>query len=226
MEAEALAPVQKLVQAVQFHFIKYSICGIISDALRSLRDMAYGTRKVLIFGAIGLVVALIASSSMLVLPNLITGVYGKTGTLSVRVTDAPVPDLKHLNLTITSLEVLNASDGWVSVPIKGGSVYFDLLALVNITRDIAEGELPVGNYTKIRMEISNANATLGDGSTIDLRVPPGHIDIKVGFEIKQGQTTDLLIDITADRVKIASEGKSGRTPNLNPQFKAVVTPPP
>lgn len=187
--------------------------------------MAYGVRKILVFGVIGVLAALIVSSSLFILPNLITNVYGKTGTLSVKVTDAPVPDLKHLNLTITSLEVLNASDGWVSIPIKGDSVYFDLLALVNVTRDLAESEIQVGNYSKIRMAVSKANATLGDGSTIDLRVPPGHIDIHVKFEIKAGKTTVLLIDITADKVKIANEGKSGKTPNLNPQLKAIVTPP-
>ncbi|MGB9622904.1 MAG: DUF4382 domain-containing protein, partial [Candidatus Bathyarchaeia archaeon] len=113
----------------------------------------------------------------------------------------------------------------VSIPIKDGHAYFDLLTLVNVTKDLAASEIPVGNYSKIRMEISKANATLSDGSMIDLRVPPGHIDIHVKFEIKAGKTTDLLIDIIADRVKIANEGMSGKTPNLNPQFKAIVTPP-
>jgi len=187
--------------------------------------MAYGIRKVLMFGVIGILAAIILSSSMFILPNLFTKVYSKTGTLSVKVTDAPVPDLKHLNLTITSLEVLNASDGWVSIPLEDGQAYFDLLALVNVTRDLAVSEIPIGNYSKIRMDISKANATLCDGSTIDLRIPPGHIDIHVKFEIIAGKTTYLLIDITADRIKIASEGISGKTPNLNPQFKAIVTSP-
>ena len=56
------------------------------------------------------------------------------GTLIIKVTDAPV-DLKHLNMTIDSFEVRNKTDGWITVPIEGGRVSFDLLQLAFAARD-------------------------------------------------------------------------------------------
>ncbi len=172
-----------------------------------------------------LIIAAVSLSSM-ILPNIFPPVTAKTGTLMVKVTDAPVRDLKHLNLTINSLEVCNETGNWTALPILGGVASFDLLQLENVTRDLALGEIPPGNYTKIRMQIVSANATLADGTVIQLRVPPGHIDIRVHFEIKAGKTTSLVIDIIVDKVNIAERGRSGKPANLNPQFKAIMIPPP
>jgi len=178
----------------------------------------------LVYGVIGILAATLLSSSILMLPNIFMA-NAKTGTLVVKVTDAPVPDLVHLNLTISSVYVLNHTRGWVPLNIEGGSLYFDLLTLDNVTRDLAIGNIPVGNYSKIRLQIDTANATLSDGTEIDLNVPPGHIDLQVKFEIKAGETTGLIVDIVADKVEIAERGNEGKPANLNPQFKLVVEPP-
>lgn len=83
----------------------------------------------------------------------------------------------------------------------------------------------MGNYTKIRMRIVSSNATLADGNVFTLNVPPGHIDISVVFEVKPNKTTGLIVDIDVNKIEIAERGKSGKPPNLNPQFKAIVVPP-
>ena len=104
--------------------------------------------------------------------------------------------------------------------------YFDLLKLENVTMDLAISEgILIGNYTKIRLQIVTANAILGDNRTIELSVPPGHIDLKTHFEIKKNATTNLIIDIMFDKIKIAERGNSGKPANLNPQFKVIVVPP-
>ncbi|MEM2936197.1 MAG: DUF4382 domain-containing protein [Candidatus Bathyarchaeia archaeon] len=192
--------------------------------------MAYDARKILFSGAMGLLAAILiiaaVSLSPMILPQIFPPVTAKTGTLLVKVTDAPVHDLKRLNLTINSVEICNETGNWIALPILGGVASFDLLQLENVTRDLAIGEIPPGNYTKIRMRIVSANATLADGSIIPLNVPPGHIDVRVHFEIKAGKTTSLIIDIIVDKVQIAERGRSGKPANLNPQFKAIVIPPP
>ena len=188
--------------------------------------MAYSSKKILYYGSIGVIAAVLiiaAAYSSLCLPIFQVG--AKTGTLIVKVTDAPVPDLRHLNLTINNVEVSNETGNWETLPISGGSMYFDLLQLQNVTKDLAIGSIPVGNYTKIRMQIVTANATLADGRNITLNVPSGHIDIKVHFEIKDGKTTSLIIDIIVDKIEIAERGMSGKPANLNPQFKAITSPP-
>ena len=153
-------------------------------------------------------------------------VEAKTGTLIVKVTDAPVPDLKHLNLTINRVEVRDEAGNWTSTGLLSADTYFDLLKLENVTMDLAISEgILIGNYTKIRLQIVTANAILGDNRTIELSVPPGHIDLKTHFEIKKNATTNLIIDIMFDKIKIAERGNSGKPANLNPQFKVIVVPP-
>jgi len=172
-----------------------------------------------------LLAAALVVAAVVVTPMVLPAVEAKTGTLIVKVTDAPVPDLRHLNLTIDQVQVCNVTGHWTPLSILGGVAYFDLLKLDNVTRDLSINEIPKGNYTKIRMQIATANATLADNRSIPLNVPPGHIDIQVHFEIKPGKTTSLIIDIIADKIQIAERGKSGKPANLNPQFKAVTVPP-
>jgi hypothetical protein len=187
--------------------------------------MAYETRKILIYGVIGILAATILSSSIMMLPNLFVNVNARTGTLVVKVTDAPVPDLLNLYLTISSVEVLDHTGGWIPLPVSVETNYFDLLKLENVAIDLAIGKILVGDYSKIRLKIDTASATLSDGRQIDINVPPGHIDLQVKFEIKEGKTTGLIVDIIADKAQIAESGRSGKPANLNPQFKLVVMPP-
>jgi hypothetical protein len=140
------------------------------------------------------------------------------GTLIVLLKDAPV-DLRHLNLTIDNLAVHNVeNETWIDIPFANGTeeVYFDLLALENVTMTLSIADIPTGNYTKIRMKVKTANATFSDGDTADLTVPPGHVDIIIHFEIKSDATTILLIDMQADWVAISKTNK------LRPVFKADV----
>jgi len=190
-----------------------------------MKKMAHETHKVFVYGAMGILAATLLSSSLWMLPNLFMPVNAGKGTLVVKVTDAPVPDLLNLYLTITSVDVLDPTGGWTPLTIDGGKQYFDLLKLENVASDLAVGTLPVGSYSKIRLRIESATATLGDERRIDLNVPSGHVDLQIKFEIVEGATTGLIVDIVADKVQIAERGRSGMPANLNPQFKCVVIPP-
>ena len=187
--------------------------------------MAFGTQRIALFAATGITIAVVVFASIYWGPSLFPGAQAKTGTLVVKVTDAPAPDLKNLNLTINSVQVLNKSDGWIDVTVPGGEAYFDLLKLQNVTMNLGNVTLEPGNYTRIRLGIIKANCTLDDDTTTELNVPPSRVDIKVQFEIKAGSTTVIIIDIEVDRIQIAQRGKSGQIPNLNPQFKGIVVPP-
>lgn len=193
--------------------------------------MMYTSRKKLYYGAAGFLAAVIliavVSSTPMILQTIFPPVVeAKTGTLIVKLTDAPVPDLKHLNLTINRVEVRDEAGNWTSTGLLSADTYFDLLKLENVTMDLAISEgILIGNYTKIRLKIVTANATLGDNRTIELSVPRGHIDLKTHFEIKKNATTNLIIDIMFDKIKIAERGNSGKSANLKPQFKVIVVPP-
>jgi hypothetical protein len=187
--------------------------------------MENGTKKLGLRIAAGFLVAITILLAVFASGIQLPTVKAQTGTLTVLLTDAPT-DLEHLNITINSLSALNVDDpeeNWIELDFvdEKESVYFDLLALYNVTLELSSQEIPVGNYTKLRMEIETANATKTDGEIIeDLKVPSGKLDIIIHFEIDGAETTYLLIDMEADWVAIS------RSNRLRPIFKAMIAEPP
>ena len=183
--------------------------------------MENGTKKLGLRVAAGFLVAITIILAVFASGIQLPTVKAQTGTLTVLLTDAPT-DLEHLNITISSLSALNVDDpeeNWIKLDFVDEKkfVYFDLLALYDVTMELSSQEIPVGNYTKLRMKIETANATKADGEIIeDLQVPSGKIDIIIHFEIDSDETTYLLIDMEADWVAIS------RSSRLRPVFKATI----
>lgn len=177
-----------------------------------------GTGKIVLYALAGVLISLMIVAGLFVSGVQFPGTTSpetkrQTGSLIVLFTDAPV-NLTHLNVTVDSFSILNDT-GEISLPFVGNvsEISFDLLALQNITETITNSPVPLGNYTKMRMTVKQANATYPDGNWTDLRVPSGKIDIIAHFEIKNASTTVILIDMQADWVAISHSG------NLRPVFK-------
>ena len=154
-----------------------------------------------------------------------TGDQKQTGTLWVSIKDAPV-DLHKLVLTINGIYILNADeDSWTELTLREGELMtFDLLDLTgDKSLKLSEQEVPTGDYSKIRLVITEAIATYTDHKGEDhfdesLRVPPGRIDIITSFNIEGGQLTALMIDMQPDTAAISNSG------NFRPIVKMAVVP--
>ena len=143
--------------------------------------MENGTKKLGFRVAAGFIVGITIIFAVLASGVQLPTVKAEKGTLVVLLTDAPV-ELKHLNITISNISVQNIDseeETWVDIPFVDGVTewYTDLLALQNVTEELSVTQIPESNYTKVRMTVTTANATYTDGTTTDLRVPPGHLDI-------------------------------------------------
>ena len=178
------------------------------------------------FAAVGTLFAILIIGALAIagfrIPALrFPGFPSNKGTLIVKVMDAPT-ELTHLNITIDSLSIQKADNNetWINLDlIDDEPIYFDLLALRNVSLTLSRTEIPTGNYTKIRMHILTANATYIDGSTAQLRVPSSKIDIHLKPHLVM--ESDGAIAITIDlepTVHIANNP----TLNLNGQMKAMV----
>jgi hypothetical protein len=184
--------------------------------------MALNTKKLSLYAIAGIATAIIIiaaiSTSGIQLPSNANSQNPiALGTLVVAIKDAPV-ELSKLYVTIDSVEVQNQDSGWIKLPFSEGkeSVNFDLLTLQDISQDLSTTLIPEGDYSKIRLHVKDATATYSDDSTADLNVPSDKIDIIIKFQIKEGETTNVLIDMTAS---ISNQG------NLKPVFKATATAP-
>jgi hypothetical protein len=147
----------------------------------------------------------------------------RTGRLIVLLMDAPV-DLYQLNVTITDLEVHKVGqeddeDGeWIAL-IENEEITFDLLEYQNgKTLELASEIIDAGTYNKIRMYVSEANASYAEypENPVPLRVPPGKIDVITEFELVEGGTRIVVIDMEPDWVAISKNN------NLRPVLKASI----
>lgn len=188
--------------------------------------MAEDMRHAGIYGAAGILVAIliiagIVTSSFsfpsLRLPSFITN----KGTLIVEIMDQPA-DLKHLNLTIDNLLIQNATEGWLDLALVDDKpVYFDLLALENVTLTLSETEISPGTYTLMKMHVLTANATDIEGKTIDIeKVPSDWVKVllRPHLEMKSGSSIRVTIDLEPELSKIVIS----HSLNLKPVLKAMI----
>ncbi len=145
-----------------------------------------------------------------------------TGTLQIRVTDAPKSDR-----TITKVYVeVNPVDGiqihragsdnsdeagdWISANISAANNPFELLALKNsngLYAILGDANLPSGNYTQIRMDIKSVTVTI-NGENETATVPSGKIKFVRPFEVANGATTVLTFDFDAEKsINVTGNGK-------------------
>jgi hypothetical protein len=178
------------------------------------------------FAAVGILFAILIIGALAVagfrIPAIkFPGFTSNKGTLTIKVMDAPA-DLDHLNITIDKLEIQNSEGNWTNLElIDGEPVYFDLLALQNITLTLSHTEIPTGNYTMIKMHVLTANATYPDGSTIELNKVPSEW-IKVLLKPHLIMQADGAIAITIDLEPETAQIAISHSLNLKPTMKAMV----
>jgi hypothetical protein len=128
-----------------------------------------------------------------------------TGTLSIKLTDAPFPiDLvSEANVTINMIEVRkdqSESEGNPFLVLSEDEFSYNLLELQNgITADLVEIEVPVGAYNLVRLYVSKADIILKDEKVYNLKVPSGDetgikIFVEPSITVVGGLTTELILD--------------------------------
>lgn len=192
--------------------------------------MANHTRSIGVFIATGVLLAILMIGGVALagfkIPSLtFPGLVSNQGRLTIQVTDKPI-ELLHLNITIDKLSIHKEGGGnetWIDLPLVGGKpIYFDLLALNNVSLTLSETQIPAGNYTQIRMHVLTANATNMDGTTFEIaKVPSDNLKLILQPQLvmKAGGALTLVIDIQPDQHNI----RISHSLNLSPVMKAVVS---
>ena len=188
------------------------------------KTMADAMHNVGYFAAVGTLFAILIIGALAVagfrIPALRFPGLSNKGTLTVKIIDKPV-DLDHLNITIDILEIQDSEGNWTNLElIDNEPIYFDLLALENITLTLSHTEITTGNYTMIRMHVLTANATYPDGQTQQLRVPSEWIKVqlKPHLIMQAGGAIAVTIDLEPETAQIAIS----HSLNLKPTMKAMV----
>ena len=129
-----------------------------------------------------------------------------TGTLSVKMTDAPAA-YQAVNLVIREVAVhlagaeSDSTSGWEV--IKADSAVYDLLTLRNgVFASIGTSKVPAGHYTQIRLKLGHGSTVVSGGVTYPLTVPSGlqsGYKLVGSFDVPSNGLVDLALDFDATR---------------------------
>ena len=95
-------------------------------------------------------------------------------------------------------------DGWVTHDVDSRTVDLTQLKGDNATL-IDSPELPAGNYSKVFVYVSDINATLTDGSSVNVKLPSNKLQLNKGFTLEPNGTVSFVYDIT-----VFKAGNSGK----------------
>jgi hypothetical protein len=135
------------------------------------------------------------------------------GTVRVTMTDAP-GEFDAVNLVVTEVAIhrglpdslgadstAEAADGWEVLSDQPAT--YDLLALRNgVFTTIAQGLVPAGHYTQIRLKLGAGSNVVVDGVPYPLTVPSGlqsGYKLVGEFDVPAGGLVELALDFDAAR---------------------------
>ncbi len=95
-------------------------------------------------------------------------------------------------------------DDWITHDVDSRSVDLTQLRGDNATL-LDSPELPAGNYSKVFVSISDINATLADGISVNVKLPSNKLQLNKGFTLEPNGTVSFVYDIT-----VFEAGNSGK----------------
>ena len=140
-------------------------------------------------------------------------VDGGTGTINVHLTDAPIDIATVQSVTVTIEEVIlyPREELGGPIPLLTHPATFDLLTLTEgATALLASGEAPAGQYSRIRLRVSQATLLFKDGTSVDLKLEPEKVDVPIAFEVVRDAAGNVTLDFDAAASVQVNETASGQ----------------
>ncbi len=138
------------------------------------------------------------------------GLFKQEGNVKIYMKDAPLDleQVEHIYITFSSIKAHRTGQGLET--IFEGEKTVDLKALMEGEALIADVELEAGDYTQLRLVISEASLVI-DGQTHQLEIPSGEVKIPCLFTVDETSTVTILLDFSAkDSIRVIEAGNSNR----------------
>ena len=98
-----------------------------------------------------------------------------------------------------------SEDGrWVTREVNATTVDLTRLRGANATL-VERFDLPAGEYDQVRLEVSETEGVLKDGSTTEVKLPSERLKLTQEFTVGDGEEVDFVYDVTVHKV-----GNSGK----------------
>jgi hypothetical protein len=156
---------------------------------------------------------------------------GSSGSMTLRLTDAPVDEATSVIVEFTGVELLRANGAPLLFTFEPRRI--DLLALQggDSTTLLNGVTVPAGDYRQIRLQVnagrdaSDSYITLDDGSMHALFIPSGNqsgLKLTGGFTVPEGGSADFTIDFDLRKSVTYPPGLGGAY-ILRPSLRLVET---
>lgn len=134
------------------------------------------------------------------------------GGLTLLLGDNALDGVEAVLIEISAVRLIGG-EGQTDLALEEVPTEVDLLALQNLTEKLFDGDVPEGDYSKIRLEIDSLQVVEeGNPTPVDVQLPAnGKIDLNPqgSFSIIPGEELVIEIDIALDRsIHIVSTGNS------------------
>lgn len=146
------------------------------------------------------------------------GIQQGTGTMAVRLADAPDPTITAIHVTIDRVQA-HVGSQWVDITTQTQTV--NLVDLVQTDMLLGSAPVPAGHYTQIRLYPSSVTVTDSAG-THDVEIGSAKnngIKVNVGADVQDGVITTLLLDFDVNHSLIKQGNGQYR---LKPVVRGVV----
>lgn len=138
------------------------------------------------------------------------GTSGDVGTVTMYVSDSPIEDFQHLNVTVSKVGLkraagANGSDGeWVEYDVDNRTIDLTELQGPNAT-SLGVLSAPAGNYTKVFVYVDEVEGILNDGEEVTVKLPSQKLQINSAFTVSPNSSVDFVFDIS-----VFEAGNSGK----------------
>jgi hypothetical protein len=123
----------------------------------------------------------------------------KTTLTEIKVGDMPTDDFENIWINFSEIRLHNNETGWETIQPDEEKLPIDLLDLhvKDINETLGIDRIPIGNYTKLWLNITNATGKLKEengGEIIEFTIPSGVLKIQQLFKLGEGENT-ITVDI-------------------------------
>ncbi len=120
----------------------------------------------------------------------------KTTLTEIKIGDMPTDEFENIWINFSDIMLHSNESGWEIIPANESILPIDLLDLhaKGINTTLGMGNIPIGNYTKLWLNITNATGRNLTGEIINFTIPSGVLKIQQLFKLGEGENT-ITIDI-------------------------------
>jgi len=135
---------------------------------------------------------------------------GDVGTVTMYVSDSPIEDFEHLNVSVSKVGLKraageNGSDGeWVEYEVDNRTVDLTELQGPNAT-SLGVLSAPAGNYTKVFVYVDEVEGILKTGEEVNVKLPSQKLQLNSAFTVAPNSSVDFVFDIS-----VFEAGNSGK----------------